>query len=350
MKENQFIFSELSNDQRRIYTDAAQLYEAYLDAYKRSRSFAGGMHWKAVKGRDYLFRTLGRKGTGKSLGVRSPETEKIYSQFHRNKDDIEQRLASIKQRIADQARFCKAARIQRVPRIVTGILRILEQKGLLGRNLIVTGTNALYAYESAAGGFFDAPIMATKDADLLLDPRAKLTMIIEKGSPRLGLLDILCKVDKSFEPMGHNAYRAVNREGYMVDLIKPIPNPHWKEELSRIGEDGDLIATGIQKLEWITSSPKLSQVVIGEDGFPARMVVPDPRSFALHKFWLSSREDRDPLKKKRDRAQAEAILYILKRYLPQYPLDASALRMFPKDVFRNAQHIVDEELPPGFDP
>ena len=349
MKENSLLFKELTDNQRRIYTDSAQVYEAFMDAFGKSRSYAGGMHWKTVKGRDYLFRTLTRKGTGKSLGVRSPHTENIYAQFHRAKQTSDERLANLKSRLAEQARFCKAALIQRTPRVVTALLRLLEQKGMLGRNLIVIGTNALFAYEAAAGGFFDAPLMATGDADLLFDPRRKLTMAIEEGSPRIGLLDLLRKIDRSFEQLGTYSYRAVNREGYMVDLIKPIPDPPWKTEPSGIGREGDLVAVGTRKLEWIASSPKFSQIVIGEDGFPARMVVPDPRVFAFHKLWLSEQDDREPVKKRRDKAQAEALFYLTLNYLPQYPLDDAVLRMLPGELLKRGKKLVEEDLPPGFE-
>ena len=76
------IFKEMSDNQRRIFIDTAQLYEAFIVAYRRSRSYRGGMHWKKAKGREYLFRSRDRYGNGKSMGLRSPETEKILTEFH----------------------------------------------------------------------------------------------------------------------------------------------------------------------------------------------------------------------------------------------------------------------------
>lgn len=43
---------EMNDDQRRIYIDAAQLHEAYMDAYTRSSAYRGGMHWKKAKGKE----------------------------------------------------------------------------------------------------------------------------------------------------------------------------------------------------------------------------------------------------------------------------------------------------------
>ena len=79
-------------------------------------------------------------------------------------------------------------------------------------------------------------------------------------------------------------------------------------------------------------SPKMSQVVIGQDGLPARMVVPDPRAFVMHQLWLSEQEDREPAKKPRDRMQAVAVARVVREYLPQYKFVSSELKMFPKDV------------------
>jgi hypothetical protein len=67
------------------------------------------------------------------------------------------------------------------------------------------------------------------------------------------------------------------------------------------------------------------------------MVVPDPRAFALHKFWLSGQPDREPVKKQRDRDQGLAVVRLVAQYLPQYLFKKSELKMFPADVFNEAQ-------------
>ena len=133
------------------------------------------MHWKKSKGNKYLFRSLDRYGHGKSLGPRSAETEAVFYQFHQKKKQLSDRLKHLTAKLQEQARFCKAARIVRVPAIVTAILRIFEQHHLLGRNLQIVGTNALYAYEARAGVFFDRGLLATQDMDVLWDTRPMST-------------------------------------------------------------------------------------------------------------------------------------------------------------------------------
>ena len=116
-----------------------------------------------------------------------------------------------------------------------------------------------------------------------------------------------------------------------------------------MGAKGDLVAAEIRNLQWLESSPKFNQVVIGDDGYPVAIACPDPRAFALHKIWLSEQPDRNPIKKKRDRHQALATAYLVNRYLPQFRFAAPELKMFPKVVFEMAaREISNQESPPGF--
>lgn len=341
---------EMTGEQRRVYVDMTQLHEAYMDAFFKSRAYRGGMHWKKAKGKEYLFRSLDRYGYGKSLGARSDETEAVYNDFHNRKQMISGRLRKLKERLRSQARFCKAARIARVPRVVTAILRHLEEHRLLGRNIQVVGTHALYAYEARAGIHLDKGLLATQDMDLLWDVRPKLRLWAAEGVDPEGLVDILHRADRSFELLGKAGFRAANEAGYMVDLIKPEPKSFAAKEKRRVGGDSDLTAAEIKNLQWLVSAPKFDQIVIGDDGFPARMIVPDPRAFALHKLWVSNRKNRPAVKKKRDRAQALAVCKLTLGYMPEFEFKKEELRMFPKDVVADGVQILEgAELPPGYE-
>jgi hypothetical protein len=249
--EKRLRWIEMAGDQRRIFIDSAQLHSAYMEASVKSRAYRGGMHWKKVKGREYLFRSVDRRGYGKSLGLRSPEGDAVYREFHENKKRIMESLRQLQGRLKEQARFCKAARIARVPRVVGSILRLLEAKRLLGTSFQVIGTNALYAYEAAAGVFFESGLMATQDIDILWDVRSQLHAAdkIELG----GFLAILQQADRSFELIRKRSFRAVNRKGYMVDLLKPEPRPAHLPEKRRMGVGGDLVAAEIRNLQWLVS-------------------------------------------------------------------------------------------------
>lgn len=340
---------EMNDEQRRIYIDTAQLHEAYVDAYTKSSGYRGGMHWKKAKGKDYLFRSLDRYGYGKSLGARSKDTENIYLNFHKNKKKLHARLKHLKERLNEQARFCKAARIARVPRVVTAILRILEQHQLLGRNLQIVGTNALYAYEARAGVFLERGLLATQDMDVLWDVRTKLRLFATDEVDNRGLIDILRKADRSFDLLGKKSFRAVNKAGYMVDLIKPEPKSVLIEESRQVGTTDDLMAAEIKNLQWLVSAPKFDQIVIGADGFPATMVVPDPRAFAIHKLWVSNQTDREAVKKKRDRSQALAVCKLILNYMPEFEMRKEDLRMFPESIITDAVKVMGgSDMPPGY--
>jgi len=337
------VFSEMSDNQRRVFIDAVQLHDAYIETYRKFRSYRGGMHWKRSRGKEYLFRSRNRLGYGKSLGPRSNETEKLLDEFRKNKNNLNNRLKSIRDRLDEQARFCKAALIQRVPRIVCKILKILDLNNLLGRNILVIGTNAMYAYEASAGIFLDSPMLATQDMDLLWDIRPKLTLYADHKIDQTGLINLLRKADRSFEPIAPRSYRAVNKKGYMVDLIKPEPKSMLKKEPKRMGIVGDLEATEIRNLQWLIASPKFIQTVIGDDGYPVKTAVPDPRAFALHKLWMSRQPDREPVKKQRDHNQAIAVGQLLAQYLPQFRFEDDQLKMLPKEVIEAGKKWIHSE-------
>ena len=93
--------------------------------------------------------------TARAWGRRSETTEHLFADFSRERQEVAARLQGLRLRLAEQARFCRAALIHRVPKAAAKILRRLEQHEP-GRNLLVIGTTALYAYEFAAGVFLDS--------------------------------------------------------------------------------------------------------------------------------------------------------------------------------------------------
>lgn len=326
------MFRELTAVQSREFIDAAQAFEALMATEQRRRGYSGGMHWKSVGGTEYLYRTTGGRGQARSLGRRSAETEAVYANFHSGKAELEGRYKAQLSALLERARFSRAAKINRVPRVVTAILRELELRGLLGNGLSVVGTNALYAYEAAAGCQFDSSLLATADMDLLWD--ARTTLQLYGGLDRMagGLIEVLRKADSSFEPIKKDSFRAANKDGFLVDLIKPTPQPPWREQPKKLVASDQLVAAEIENLEWLESSPRFAHVVIGDDGMPATMVTPDPRAFAVYKLWLSEQPRREPLKRGRDRLQALAVARLVAERLPHLPFGAQDLKAFPQSV------------------
>lgn len=324
-------FSELTPNQARVSVELRQTYDAFREARRATARYAGGMGWKTVAGHEYLIKVINRRGGTKSLGPRSPETDEIYGEFVEGKARAKEREAALESAVREFAGMARAVNINRVPSIVTAALRRLDEYGLLGKNVSVIGTNAMYGYESVGGVMFDAALMATTDVDLLWDARTTLKLaLLDNDVAETGVLAILRKVDRSFEPVRKGSFRAVNKDGFYVDLVKQTPNPPWKAgEPAQIAA-GDLTPSWLPNIKWLLSSAKFETTVIGQDGLPAPMVSPDPRAFAVYKRWLGEQPDREPEKRQRDTLQAEATIDLVRLKFAHLPLDANAERMFPK--------------------
>jgi hypothetical protein len=139
------------------------------------------------------------------------------------------------------------------------------------------------------------------------------------------------------------AYRQliINGEGFLVELIRPEPRNPFKDRLptALTAVPDDLEAAPIEGLGWLVNGPITTAVAIDDRGLPVRMVVVDPRVFALHKRWLSRRESRDPLKKTRDLDQAATAARIAVDYL-NLPFDDHALDALPATLRAGADELV----------
>jgi hypothetical protein len=340
---------EQSDEQRRIAIDAIQLYRHYLDLTQQFRELHGGMFWKTVKGRQYLVRGVDRHGHVRSLGARSSDTEATHREFVARKSDLRTRLAATGAELKRRAKFCIAAGVNRVPTLSANIIRVLDKAGLLGAQLIVLGSHSLYAYEGAAGVQLKEGLLQTEDLDTLLDTGTGLKLAEEARTK--GFLGLLRSVDKTFSILGRRSFRAVNVKGFMVDLLRPPVEGN----LPSIGLGKDLVAEPLEGLQWLAAAPKLTQVAIAGNGFPVRMIVPDPRVFALHKIWLSVRPERAPLKRKRDFRQGEAVAQLSLQYLG-LSFDDPALSSLPRDLTQAIPGLLARlrgrgasarDLPPG---
>jgi len=74
----------------------------------------------------------------------------------------------------------------------------------------------------------------------------------------------------------------------------------------------------IGSLRWLVNSPKIEATVLDVRDYPFRVVIPDPRSFAIHKLWLSGRPERRSDKAERDRQQALLVAKLVQERLPQF--------------------------------
>ncbi len=305
----------LSGEQRRQLIDTQQIYEIWRAENEESnRRFAGSMRWGKRNGTEYLLRKIGKTET--SLGPRGAETEAIYEAFFRGRTENKTKLEGLAARIDQLAPVNVAMGLGRVPTIAARILRACDERGLLGEQLLVVGTNALYAYEVLAGVSVDSGVVATGDIDLLYDARRHISFAA-RGMNTRGLVGILQTVDASFAATTPRSFRASNQHGYLVDFIRPEAKDIFRDRLPAALTDlpDDLEGAAIFGLVWLVNSPRLEVIAIDERGYPVRLVVIDPRAFALHKAWVSDRQDREPIKAVRDLEQAKVVATIATQYL-----------------------------------
>ena len=320
------MFTELNNAQRRQFVDVIQAFEAWEESRAElARRFVGSMRWVERRGKVYLLRK--RANSEVSLGRKTDETEKIYQAFRNGRDEERNRSRALDARLKEMAPVNRALRLNRVPRITSRILRHLANAQILGRSVFVVGTNSLYLYEALAGVQLKNELLTTEDVDLLWDTRQGLTLAV-KGFHRAGVLGYLKRADSSFGRGKRQKYRAINRDGFRVDLINPVNE--IPSDANNADHPEDLIGTGTEGLAWLVNTPKVNGVVIGADGLPLRCWSVDPRAFVLHKAWVSQRIDRDPLRRARDLAHAREVAGIAKHYLGMRfsNLDLSALPVF----------------------
>lgn len=310
---------------------------AVFEEWQRVRSLAqdeldGNMGYESRSGREYLYRRTTRNGirSTRSLGPRSDKTDEILAHFMRQKREAEERLASLADKVNQLAAVMRTLNHQRVPSIAARLIRKLDDSPAAARFRIV-GTHALYAYEAAAAVTFNGEMVATGDLDVLVDDRAPLRIAVD-GDAR-GLEAIAKSVDPSFQQRQKGDFRLTNRDGFMVEFIRPEARPaHRVMPGQNSGIKGDAAPAPIVGLEWLVSAPAFTSVAIDDRGFPVRLTAPAPAIWAAHKLWVSQQEDRDPGKAERDRIQAEAVLNLIEERLPQERLDPVKHSSLPKYV------------------
>ncbi len=328
--------SELNDEQRREMIDMHQLFDGWRSADHEFRhSYKGRMRWKKVHGKEYLYRV--RDSVEKSLGPRSPETEKIKSDYTEARTRLKRRATTLKKKIEGRAPINRALRLGQMPAIAARILRKLDEAGLLGNQLIVVGTHALFAYSAKAGVVFGGDLTATQDIDLMYDVRRHISLAVAPEVNEAGILGLLRSVDPTFSNKAGD-FRAMNDDGYYVDLIRPASKNEGSKNIQGL-TDNDLVPTAIFGLEWLMNAPRFEATVIASDGLPVWVSCIDPRVYALYKYWLATKaETREPLKKQRDKAQSKEVARVARDYL-NLPFEAKSLTALPIDMVKAAKQI-----------
>lgn len=101
--------------------------------------------------RSYYDSTSARRQ--KVEGRRSPATEAQKAGWEEARASAQETLSARQEQIERQSAVNRALRLGRVPLLAARIIRAIDDAGLLGGGIRIAGTNAIYAYEAAAGVF-----------------------------------------------------------------------------------------------------------------------------------------------------------------------------------------------------
>ena len=178
------------------------------------------------------------------------------------------------------------------------------------------GTHALYAYEAASGVRLASEITSTRDIDLLWDTRKRVMFAQRLAQDAPSMLAALQKVDKSFQVIEDQKYTAINKDGFEVDIIRRIATDDDPHPIRLSDSDDDFWVVQAKRASDLINAPEFSAVVVAENGTMARMTTIHPAIFVSFKRWMGNQNDRDPLKRRRDVMQADAVEWMLNERLP----------------------------------
>lgn len=157
-----------NSSQKRVYDEALELYGKYAAARGDLTTLPGWMFWKRYpNGREYLVHAYDRQGRGTTLGSRSDTTESRLLEFKTRQIEAKLRTKVARDALLAHSRFVKAARMNRLPRSLSTVLRALEER-IPNATFIVVSSHALHAYEMAMGGMFSPQVLQSHPIALLI--------------------------------------------------------------------------------------------------------------------------------------------------------------------------------------
>jgi len=307
-----------SDEQLRALVNLRQRYEVWLAAERRQRALPYDLRIKTVGSHRYLYEIADRSGNGRSLGRLDDEKLRQHSAYREEKKSQKARLDAARAALREAALIARAARVPLLASDAGEILREADVRELLGESLLVAGTNCMIAYAQEAGGRIIEATDETQDFDLAWSGSAK-----PDGAP---VWDMLKAVDPTFTVNSEREFQARNASAYEVELLVA------PSRAGALGSREKPRPLPLPEQEWLLLGRPVVQVAACRDGTAARIIAPDPRWFALHKLWLSAQAKRDPLKRRKDRAQGMAVLDTVAFVMPQFPLDAAFQREISKEL------------------
>ena len=325
-----FYFREYNNLQIKQKHNSQMLYESYLEVlHQYNLQYRYKMLWQKHKdGYQLLAKENLSTGKREYLGRRDENTEAIANSFRESKSQIKERLKTLKERLKRDEKLNKFEGLSRVPKELISLMRKINELDL-DKNLIVIGTNSLYAYEAKAGVMIEEEYLATEDIDLLNRQQKGVSFMFHSVSTDMKAISLLHTIDKSFQQSPKIPYRFINKDGIWIELITPASTKGANNKLFK-----DVLPLEMEGMQWLENARLFKATVIGINGKTANITTIHPLEFAIYKNWLSTVHDRNILKKNRDHAQSRLVTKLIEEYMVNIdvPKELSQMKHFRKDV------------------
>jgi hypothetical protein len=137
------------------------------------------------------------------------------------------------------------------------------------------------------------------------------------------MLAVLQRVDPSFRIRPDQRYTAVNARAFEVDIIRREAVADDPHPIRLSDQEDDFWVVQARRADDLQQAPGFSEIVVAISGRMARLSTLHPASFADFKRWMAEQPDRDPIKRRRDRLQAEVVSDLLANRLPHLDLPVS---------------------------
>ena len=160
---------------------------------------------QSKSGKDYLAVKKSTSDSGTTQGLRSPQTERHLAQHSAERERLQARKASLSALVQERVKLCRALGLPQLAEQQARLLRALDLHGLLGCDVLVVGTNAFAACETACGARFPVGNEASEDFDWAWCRDAKVSLAaIAPSAPhpaasgRASLMSVLKRIDNTY--------------------------------------------------------------------------------------------------------------------------------------------------------
>jgi len=271
-------YTAMRSDEDRYLSEVRDLWQTVGPLMRSKAALTGGMQWKTVAEREYLYRyqpdPMTRKKKSTSLGPRGPETEVAYAEFMAERERVRQALDDVAPKLETLARLAKAFRLNRLPDPVADLLAALHEEDLLELAPLV-GEHALRCLEVHFREFM--PFASRGELQFLVPQEVELLQAMTKA---------FLRVDRNYQLEHGNVLRSYDgpaiRFLLQSDLVENaeavLPDDHLEMfmTLLQLEPAVDVVLSKSGRLVPVaTVAPALwaaTQAMMSEDASVARYV------------------------------------------------------------------------------